>query len=143
MELKTVFDIEKDMAEIDAITSRFFSLFTNKNNQVPNINDLKSISIKQALIISSNNSVPIIYDLDSFIKPRAEMLTNGTLTDFVESEVSHKTEIFGNIAQRFSRYEKSGNLNGTEFKSKGSKTLQFVRVDGVWKLSSIAWSDEK
>ena len=40
-------------------------------------------------------------------------------------------------------YEKSGELNGEHFETKGMKTIQFVKVNGKWKMSSAAWSDEK
>ena len=70
------------------------------------------------------------------------MLTNGTLVNFSEYEVSHKTEIYNTIAHRFCNYEKSGELNGQHFKSKGMKTLQFIKVANNWKLSSVAWCDE-
>ena len=70
-------------------------------------------------------------------------MTNGSLTNFCEREISHSTELFGNIAQRFSLYEKTGERNGEHFETKGIKTIQFVKVNGKWKMSSVAWSDEK
>ena len=143
MELKTEFDTEKDRLEIDNLTSRFFSLFTNRGNKIPRVKGIKSIFIKEGLIISNTSGEPLIYNLDSFIKPRAEMLSNGTLTDFSERELSHKTEVFGNIAQRFCLYEKSGKLKGEYFKTEGMKTIQFIKLDQEWKMSSVAWSDKE
>jgi len=134
---------EKDRLAIDVLTSRFFELFTNKDGKVQNVKDIKSIFIPKGILISNTDDSPVDYDLDGFIKPREEMLTNGTLTNFCEREISHSTEIFGNIAQRFSLYEKSGELNGEHFETKGMKTIQFVKVNGKWKMSSVAWCDEK
>jgi len=133
----------QDRLEIDALTARFFDLFTNKDGRVPNVKDIKSIFIPKGILISNTDETPVDYDLDGFIKPREEILTNGTLKNFCEKEISHSTEIFGNIAQRFSLYEKSGELNGERFETKGMKTIQFVKVKGEWKMSSVAWSDEK
>ncbi len=98
----------QDRLEIGALTARFFELFTNKDGKVPNLKDIKSIFIPNGILISNTEHTPIIYDIDGFIKPREKMLTDGTLTNFCEREISHSTEIFGNIAQRFSLYEKSG-----------------------------------
>ncbi len=134
---------ERDRLEIDALTYRFFDLFTNKDGRVPNVKEIKSIFIPNGILISNTEDTPIDYDLDGFIRPREEMLTNGTLTNFCEREISNRTELFGNIAQRFSLYEKTGELNGERFETKGMKTIQFVKINGKWKMSSVAWSDEK
>jgi RimJ/RimL family protein N-acetyltransferase len=133
----------QDRLEIDALTVRFFDLFTNKDGRVPNVKDIKNIFIPKGILISNTDDTRVDYDLDGFIRPREEMLTNGTLTNFCEMEISHSTELFGNIAQRFSLYEKTGELNGERFETKGMKTIQFVKVDGKWKISSVAWCDEK
>ena len=134
---------EKDRFEIDALTSRFFDSFTNKDGRVPNVKDMKSIFIPNGILISNTEDPAAIYDLDGFIRPREKILTNGSLTNFCEREISHSTELFGNIAQRFSLYEKTGERNGEHFETKGIKTIQFVKVNGKWKMSSVAWSDEK
>lgn len=135
--------MEKDLLEIDRLTNQFFNVFDNTNNNIPRLDDLKRIFIKEGMIINNSNGEPLIYDLDSFIKPRREILSDGTLTDFREGEVSHKTSIYGNIAQRLSLYEKSGKLNGEFFKSEGMKTIQFIKVGDNWKMSSVVWSDKE
>ncbi|MCH7973232.1 MAG: DUF4440 domain-containing protein [Bacteroidetes bacterium] len=108
---------------MDTLTARFFDLFSNKDGRVPNVKDIKSIFIPEGILVSNTEETPAIYDLESFIKPREEILTNGTLTNFCEREISHSTEIFENIAQRFCLYEKSGNLNGEHFEIRGMKTI--------------------
>ena len=136
-------NIEKDKFEIDKLTYQFFDLFTNLDGRIPKVKNIKNIFIKEGIIISNTTGKPFVYGLRDFIEPREEMLTNGTLTDFSEREVSNKTQIFKNIAQRLSHYEKSGKLNGKYFKSEGVKTIQFIRVDEKWKISSVAWSDKE
>ncbi|MCL6296495.1 DUF4440 domain-containing protein [Jejuia spongiicola] len=131
-----------DLDLINNLTSQFFDVFTNSNNRTPNVSALKEMFIPEGIIISNTNGNTIVYSIGSFIAPRIEMLTNGTLLNFSEYEVSHKTEIYNTIAHRFCNYEKSGELNGKYFKSKGIKTLQFIKVANHWKLSSVAWCDE-
>ncbi len=133
----------QDRLEIDALTARFFDLFTNKDGRILNLKDIKSIFIPKGILISNTEDTPAFYDLDGFVSPRVEMLTNGTLTNFCEREISHSTELFGNIAQRFSLYEKTGELNSEHFETTGMKTIQFAKVNGKWKMSSVAWGDEK
>jgi len=134
--------MDEDLLEINRLTDLFFSVFNN-TQRAPDLHGLRNIFIPEGIIISNNNDGPLIYNLDSFIEPRIKMLSDGTLTNFREGEVSHDTSIFRNIAQRFSVYEKSGKLNGQDFKAKGRKTIQFIKVSGEWKISSVAWSDQE
>ena len=71
------------------------------------------------------------------------MLSNGTLTDFREWELSGHTEIFGDIAQHFCSYAKAGVLLGASFTGRGMKTMQFVRTAAGWRISAVAWDDER
>lgn len=133
---------QSDKEAIDQLTSRFFDLFTNTNGISPKVHEVEKLFIPDGIIINNTTGVPEVYSLKEFITPREEMLTNGTLTDFSEWEVSNQTEIYGNVAQRFCLYSKSGVLKGQSFATTGVKTIQFVRVNREWKISSIAWSDE-
>ncbi|MFH9365219.1 GNAT family N-acetyltransferase [Streptomyces anulatus] len=129
-------------AELDRLTRAFLGAFTNTGATRPNIGAIREVFIPQGRVISNVGDELVIYDLDSFITPRERMLTDGTLTEFSEWEVAERTEIFGSIAHRFSRYRKSGFLNGAWFEGSGRKTTQFVRTPTGWKMSSMAWDDE-
>ena len=136
-------DSIKDELEIDNISARFFDLFTNINNQSPKIRGIKEFFIPKGIIINNTETPPAIYDLESFIKPREEILTNGTLVNFREREVFHKTEIHGSIAHRTCHYEKSGILNGEPYSGGGIKMFQFIKIKDQWFLSSVVWKDQK
>ncbi|MEJ2193633.1 MAG: GNAT family protein, partial [Ignavibacteriaceae bacterium] len=136
-------NVMNDKTEIDKLTTRFYSLFTNTNGVTPNVEDIKDIFISKGTLINNTGDTPEVFNLKEFIEPRQKILTDGTLTNFIEKEIIDKTEIFGNIAQRFSLYEKSGKLNGENFETKGMKTIQFVKINKEWKMSSVAWCDEK
>ena len=64
--------------------------------------------IDEAVIIKNTNGSCEKYNLETFITPRMELLTNGTLAEFEEYEVGEKTIITRNIAQRLSHYQKDG-----------------------------------
>lgn len=132
----------KDKIEIDKLTFNFFNLFTNTKGQVTEIDRIKDLFISNGIIINNSNRYPEIFNLETFMEPRKKILNNGILVDFSEIEISHKTEIFGNIAQRLSLYGKSGNLNGVNFETKGVKTFQFIKVNEIWKISALSWCDE-
>ncbi len=133
--------VEKDKLDIDKLTNRFFDLFTNKEDRIPNVADIKKLFIKEGVIINNTSGQPLVYGLQDFIAPREKILKDGTLMEFSEYETSHKTDVFQNIAQRFCRYKKSGILNGEFFESEGMKAIQFIKIDTQWKMVSVIWSD--
>lgn len=131
-----------DKQEIDNITSLFFDIFTNTNGKQVDGKVIHDVCIPECIIIKKDDDSEMIYDLSSFIKPRITILTDGTLTDFKEAETSGQTTIIGNIAQRISKYEKSGNLNGNYFQGRGNKIFSFVKTKSGWRISALMWEDE-
>jgi hypothetical protein len=129
--------------QLDELTRAFFSLFTNTNNTIPAIENIYNLCIPEAIIIKNIGTNPEIYSLTQFIEPRKRILTDGTLTGFSEEEADERTEIYGNIAHRFCSYKKSGTLSGQPFEARGMKTIQFINTAGGWKISSVAWDDER
>jgi hypothetical protein len=129
-------------AEIDRLVDSFFALFSNRDG-APELGRVFDLFVSNGLIAKCTGADPEISTLQEFIAPRQELLTNGTLTDFAESETSERTQIFGNIAQRICTYQKSGRLNGVPFSTRGVKTFQFVRTRTGWRVLSVTWDDER
>jgi hypothetical protein len=52
---------------------------------------------------------------------------------------------FGHCPTGFdiSTYEKYGINQGAEFKGRGVISIQFILTDARWKISSMAWDDER
>src|SRR4051812_49423754 len=90
-------ETEAAKAELDELIRLFFSAFTNTDGP-PRTDRIHEVCIPQATIISQTGDRSVVYDLDSFIAPRRQILTDGTLTEFSEWEVSERTEIYGSIA---------------------------------------------
>ena len=130
-------------AAIDAIAAVFYDAFTNCDGRVPNVEGLHHLFIAEAIIIKNVDEKPIVWNLVDFIEPRKKMLASGVLTEFREREVSEITHVYGQIAQRFSTYEKSWKSAGTRHEGRGAKTLQFVKTDSGWRISALAWDDEE
>ena len=143
MDIENNDDAKKDEIEINKIVNQFFDSFTNTDSKIPNLQNIKKLFLSDGLIINNSFEEPAIYNLESFIKPRVEILTNGTLTNFKEQEIGYKTEIYGNIAQRKCSYKKSGELNGKPFKGEGMKLMQFIKMKNKWILSTVIWNDKK
>lgn len=130
-----------DKADIDRLTGLFMDSFTNTGGRSADLQVIRELFVPEGRIISNIGNEPVVMDVEAFIEPRQQMLTDGTLTEFSEWEVSERTEIFGSVAHRFSEYRKSGVRNGIHFEGHGHKTTQFLRTRAGWRMSSMAWDD--
>lgn len=135
-------DASEAEREIDALAAAFFAVFDNRGGVRVDIGKLHLMCIPQALLIKAVGPVPEVCDLDAFIAPRERLLNGGTLVDFHEQELSARTEIFGNVAQRWCRYRKAGVLGGRAFATEGMKGLQLLRTPQGWRISAVLWDDE-
>jgi hypothetical protein len=126
-------------AAIDALTTAFFEAFSSPD-RVPLIAQL---FIPQGMIIKNLGAQPVVYSVPEFIAPRLELLASCRLTDFSEAETAERTQIWGNVAQRWSSYRKSGILDGQPFTGGGCKSSQFVNTPEGWRLCSLIWDDEQ
>lgn len=131
-----------DRAEIDRLMGLFMDSFTNTGGRCADLRIIRELFVPEGRIISNVGNDPVVMDLDAFVEPRQKMLTDGTLTEFSEWEVSGRTEIFGSVAHRFTEYRKSGVRDGARFEGHGHKTTQFLRTRAGWRMSSMAWDDE-
>ena len=95
------------------------------------------------LEISGSSELPEISSVDDFIASRQQMVDSGALTSFKEVETAETTEVFGNVAHRFSTYEKRGTMHGEAIEGGGLISTQFIRTPRGWKMSSMAWDDER
>lgn len=130
-------------AILDQLVHTFFALFSVREGRKVDLSIINELFIPEGLIVKNVGSPPEIYSLQQFIEPREKMLNEGILLDFKEEELSEKTEIFGNVAHRFSLYRKTGILSGVNFETRGMKTIQFINTPKGWKISSLAWDDER
>ncbi|UWX61430.1 hypothetical protein N0B40_03920 [Chryseobacterium oranimense] len=127
---------------LNQLTKSFFNLFSNTNGKKPGFENIDDICLKETIIIKKDKDNEEIYNLDSFITPRKRILTDGTLTEFEEYEVAEETKIVNNIAQRSSKYQKRGYLNGNYFEGNGNKFFQYIKTVNGWKINSVIWEDE-
>jgi hypothetical protein len=132
-----------DIDEIAQVVRTFFAAFTSGPDCLARLDALRGRFLPQAVIVRTCGLEPAVYDVESFIAPRADLLSTGTLVDFHEWELSGQTEVFGDIAHHFCGYAKSGVQDGVPFTARGMKTMQLVRTAAGWRISAVAWDDER
>jgi hypothetical protein len=129
--------------ELDRLAADFFSAVSFESGQTPPYENIETLFIEAGLLIKNSATTPEISTVRQFLAPRQAMVASGELTRFREAELSETTEIFGNVAHRFSAYEKSGTLKGVPFEARGMISTQFILTPAGWRMSSMAWDDER
>jgi len=130
-------------SELDRLTAEFFRAVSFETGETPPYQNIRGLFIDSGLLIKNTGSVPEISSVSQFIAPRELLVKSGELSRFREAELSATTTIFGNVAHRFSAYEKSGTLKGVPFEGRGMISSQFVLTPTGWKMSAMAWDDER
>jgi hypothetical protein len=128
---------------LDQLMTRFFQVVSFEAGQTPNYENIHPLFIERGLLIKNSSTTPEIASVVEFIAPRKAMVASGSLTSFQETELFEETEIFGNVTHRFSGYSKSGTLNEVPFEARGMISTQFICTPQGWRISSMAWDDER
>jgi hypothetical protein len=126
-------------AEPATLTAAFFRAVSFAPGQRPDYDAIRELFIPGGRLIRA----PEIASVDEFIAPRRALVESGALTAFEEIELAHITEVFGTVAHRLSTYAKGGTLDGVDFAARGVVSTQFVRTPDGWRMSSMAWDDER
>jgi hypothetical protein len=129
--------------ELDRLTTEFFHAVSFEAGEAPPYEKIYALFIESGLLIKNTGSVPETSAVRQFIALRQAMVFSGELTRFREVELSDTTEIFGNVAHRFSAYAKSGTMKGVPFEARGMISTQFILTPAGWKMSAMAWDDER
>ena len=121
----------------------FFDAVSFEAGGAPSYRRIHTLFAGPGLLIKNSGAVPEISNVNQFIEPRQASVDAGELTRFHEAELRADTQVFGNVAHRLSTYEKSGVMNGVPFEAKGLISTQFVHTPAGWKMSAMAWDDER
>lgn len=130
-------------SELDALAGAFYSVFDNRGGRRPAVEDMTSLFAPQAVIAKRAGAGFELSTPAQFAQPRIDLLRGPALVGFHEWETSFDTRVDGDLALRTSRYEKSGTMEGRPYAGKGTKFFQFIRIEGNWRVLSLAWADDE
>ncbi len=136
-------DVVADRAAIRDVVQTFFDAFISGPDAAATLDALSAVFLPETVIVRTCGDEPVVYGVDGFIAPRRELLLGGAVTGFREWELSGRTEVFGDIAQYFGSYAKTWDQDGRTYEARGMKTLQLVRTSAGWRISAVAWDDER
>ncbi|WP_257425564.1 DUF4440 domain-containing protein [Nocardioides carbamazepini] len=134
---------DPDDQAVRAVVDRFFAAFVSGEDAAEHAADLRRVLLPEAILVSLAGAEPTTYDVESFVAPRVALLGGGTLADFREWVVDARVDRFGDIAQVWCTYAKSWRQGGVPARGTGAKSLQLVRTVAGWRISAVAWDDER
>jgi hypothetical protein len=133
----------EDESSLEQLMTHFLRAVSFQPGERPAYGDLHELFVEQGKLIKTSSGAPEISTVDEFIRPRQEAVERGALQWFQEVEVAAITEIFGDVAHRFSTYEKRGLLDDAAIEARGAISTQFIRTPDDWRMTAMAWDDER
>jgi hypothetical protein len=128
---------------LQSLIDEFFRAVSFQPGQTPAYGGISELFVDDGKLIKNSSDAPEISSVDQFIASRQQLVDSGALTSFQEIETAEITEVFGNIAHRFSTYVKHGTMYGTAIEGRGVISTQFIRTPNGWRMNSMAWDDER
>jgi len=98
-----------------------------------------SLFLEHGTLINNNRQTGRVLSPSEFAKGISSI---DGIVFFSEQEIWGETQFFGNIAHRYSVYDKHIKIKDREIKGKGVNSYQLVKVNGRWMVNSIIWMDE-
>lgn len=133
---------KEEIKHLNKVAEALFQAISFEEGSQPNIAAIKELFIENGLLINCNEAEPQCLQVDQFIEHFHGLFDQKHISSLHETEVHHKTKIYDHIAHRYSFYEARTTPGAAPF-AVGINTLQFVKIGSDWKISSMAWNDDK
>ena len=135
--------VRAEHPEFEQMITEFFQSVSFEEGAKPNYKRIYELFIDDGKLVKNSLQSPEINSVREFVESRQKLVDAGDLTSFRETEAAEITEVFGNIAHRLSTYDKRGTLKGKSFEGRGVISTQFIKTPAGWKMTFMAWDDER
>jgi hypothetical protein len=129
--------------EIDKLTNVFYECICFNQEHYPKYDQLQELFFGDGKLINGNFDQPLEFTVQSYVQAIMRQIEDGNATFYSQQEIADVTEVFGKTAQRISVYEYSFTAETTQPWKRGVNYIQFIHIDGNWKIVSMLWNDEK
>ncbi len=130
------------IAEIDYLAKDFYQAISFDHSAPPDFTPVKILFYGAGILINNTFNKPISFTAESFVKAMESQVADGAMEQFMQRELHASTEIFGKVAHRISVYEYNFADHEMPKLPRGINFIQFVQIEGHWRILSMAWSDE-
>lgn len=138
-----------DVDSLDGIVNALYASISFVDGRGPDwarfrgLFDPNAVMVRvQAGVSSESTDQPTqreVSSIDDYITRTTAAVASGALAAFTERELTRRTEVFADLAQVFSTYERS--VDAGELR-RGINSMQLVKYGDRWWVVSLAWTDE-
>lgn len=131
-----------NLQDIDHLTERFYQGVSFNTEHFPNFDQVQELFSGSGKLINNSSNPPVDFTVQTYAHSIMSQIEAGDASYFVQQEISDKTEIFGNMAQRISVFEYSFVKNTPDWQ-RGVNFIQYICTDSKWLITSMIWTFEK
>jgi hypothetical protein len=140
-----------DVESLDAIVTAVYDSVSFEIGAGPDWDRFRSLFDPGAVLVridaaltalpARERSEPAISvnSIEQYVARTTAAIAKGALTAFTERELTRRTEVFADLAQVFSTYERSADAG--EF-HRGINSMQLVKDGDRWWIVALSWTDE-
>jgi hypothetical protein len=130
------------ITEIDYLTKDFYKAISFARSEPPDFTPVKILFYDEGMLINNSFNKPITFTAETFVEAMESQVAEGSIEQFMQRELYSKTEMFGKVAHRISVYEYNFADHEIQKLPRGLNFIQFVQIEGNWRILSMAWYDE-
>ncbi|PRQ07314.1 hypothetical protein [Enhygromyxa salina] len=136
-----------DVDSLDGIVNALYASVSFEHGRGPDWDRFRGLFDPSAVMVRVQPGVSDkrhpdhreLSSIDDYVARTTAAVETGALTAFTERELTRRTEVFADLAQVFSTYERSADAGEVR---RGINSLQLVRHGERWWVVSLAWTDE-
>ena len=143
-----------DVDSLDAIVTAVYASVSFVSGEQPAWDRFRSLFDPRALLVridprvttlpasereQSSDPPVVLSSIEEYIARTHSAIEGGSLTAFTERELTRRTEVFADLAQVFSTYERSAAAGDVR---RGINSLSLVKDGERWWIVSLCWTDE-
>jgi hypothetical protein len=128
--------------DIDTCIARLYKILSYQNSKLDNVDGLPELFVPDGTLTAAFATKPMLWTASQFVS----FIKNGAAqgaTSRIETEVHEKTEVFGNIAHRFSTYSLKMKVGVKAEERRGINSIQLIKQNGRWLIHSLIWDRER
>lgn len=130
-------------ASADSVISHLYKSITFKDSTDLDWDTFRKLFIREATMIPVQASEKTVWSVEEYISRFNGQVKSGSLKQFKEWEIYRETDRFGDMMHIFSTYETEFSTDeNPEGHSRGINSIQLVKYQGRWWITSIVWNGE-
>ena len=130
------------LEKIEEAVDRLYGSVCFRSGERPDIGALRDVFIAGGRLINCDEDPPVVMTVEELIAEMESQIAGGTVGEFLEREISHRTEFFGRVAQRFSTSEARFDWKAKKPFAVGINSIQLIETGGSWKVASLVSNNQ-